>query len=100
MNPLDLDIHPRAASEARAARRWYAQRSPSAAARFVVELDHAIAQVTAAPQQWPKYLHGPRVYRLRHFPFLVVYQELPTSVLVVAVAHGKRRPGYWRKRLP
>lgn len=100
MSPQRLEVHPRAVAEARAARRWYGQRSAALANRFVAALDEAVAQVLAAPQQWPAHLHGTRVYRLRRFPYLVVYQELPASVQVVAVAHGRRRPGYWRRRLP
>jgi len=100
MSPANLDFHPRAVAEARAAWRWYARRSATAAHQFVAELDHSVAQIAAAPDRWPVYLHGTRVYRLRRFPFLVVYQELPTALQVVAVAHGRRRPGYWRRRLP
>jgi plasmid stabilization system protein ParE len=100
MNPLRLEIHPRAAVEAGAARRWYAQRSPATAQRFVAELDRAIQRITAAPQQFPPYLHGTRVYRIPRFPYLIVYLEASGLVQVLAVAHGKRRPGYWRRRLP
>jgi toxin ParE1/3/4 len=66
----------------------------------MAELDHAVVQITTVPQQWPLYLHGTRVYRLHHFPYLVVYRELAASVQIVAIAHGKRRPGYWQRRLP
>ena len=100
MTPQDIEFHPRAVDEARAARRWYAHRSAAAAARFLVELDDALSQIAAAPQQWSPYLHGTRFYRLHHFPYLVVYRELPGIVRVVAVAHTRRRPGYWRRRIP
>jgi plasmid stabilization system protein ParE len=100
MNPVPLEFHPRAIEEARAARRWYARRSPALADRFLAQLDLAVRQISAAPGQWPTYLHGTRVYRLRRFPYLIVYRELADSVQVVAVAHGKRRPDYWRRRLP
>jgi toxin ParE1/3/4 len=36
---------------------------------------------------------------LRRFPYMIVFVELETAVRVVAVAHGARRPGYWRRRL-
>jgi plasmid stabilization system protein ParE len=100
MSLPSLEIHPRAALEAREARRWYARRSVAVANRFISELDHAIAQITAAPQQWSPYLHGTRVYRLRRYPFLVVYESSAVLVRVIAVAHARRRPGYWRRRLP
>ena len=100
MNPMHLDIHPLAAKAARAARRWYAQRSFSAAHRFVAELDRGIQQISASPQQFAPYLHGTRAYRVPRFPYLIVYLEDGSSVQVLAIAHGHRRPGYWRRRLP
>ena len=39
-----------------------------------------------------------RIARLTRFSCLVVYREGATRILVVAVAHEKRKPGYWRKR--
>jgi toxin ParE1/3/4 len=95
-----IEIHPRAIIEARVARRWYARRSASAAHHFFAELEHGVAQITAAPQQWPTYLGGTRVYRLRRFPYLIVYREVVGAVQVIAVAHSRQKPGYWRKRLP
>lgn len=100
MTPIYLDIHPQAIREARAARRRYARVTLGLSLRFVAEFDHAVFQVTTAPQSWPAYLHGTRVYRLRHFPFLVVYLDLGLLVRIIAVAHGSRRPGYWRRRVP
>jgi plasmid stabilization system protein ParE len=100
MIPVRIDFHPQAVREARAARRWYARRSPGTANQFVTELDEAVNQIAGAPQQWPPHQHGTRVYRLRHFPYLVVYHESPGVVRVLAVAHARRRPGYWRRRVP
>ena len=97
---MPVEFHPRAIDDARAAMRWYARRSPGVALRFMNELDRAIEQIDVAPGRWPVYLHGTRVYRLRRFPYLIVYHELDAAIQVVAVAHDKRRPGYWRRRLP
>jgi plasmid stabilization system protein ParE len=100
MRPPSLDFHPRAIAEARAARRWYAQRSAALAGQFLSEFDDAVNQIATTPAQWPAYLHGTRFYRLRHFPYLVVYRETAAGVQIVAVAHTRRRPGYWRRRTP
>jgi toxin ParE1/3/4 len=40
-----------------------------------------------------------RRFVMRRFPFSIVYYIVDDIVRVVAVAHGKRRPGYWRVRL-
>lgn len=96
-----LDFHPLAIAEARAARRRYAGVSAALAARFMSALDGAVASVEANPAGHAPYLHGTRVVRFRRFPYLLVFLELsPNHLLGVAVAHDRRRPGYWRRRLP
>jgi plasmid stabilization system protein ParE len=100
MNPLGLEIHPLAVEDARAALRWYRRRSPATANRLLGELDRAIQRIVSAPRQFPSYLLGTRVYHIPRFPVLVVYLEDNQAVQVLAVAHGKRRPGYWRRRMP
>jgi len=54
--------------------------------------------ILAAPQRWPAYLHGTRRIVLKRFPFSVIYRLLEGQLQIVAVAHHKRRPGYWRTR--
>jgi plasmid stabilization system protein ParE len=93
-----LELHPEAVAEASAARQWYAERSESAAARFVAELDHAIEQILEGPDQWPAYIHSTRQYTLRRFPYLVVYRRASRAIQIVAVAHARRKPGYWKRR--
>jgi plasmid stabilization system protein ParE len=97
--PRELEYLDEAIEEAEAAARWYAERSSSAALGFADEIDAAIAAIEANPEAWPKYDHGTRHYLLRRFPFSVVYRVEATGILVVAVAHGNRRPGYWVSRL-
>ena len=36
---------------------------------------------------------------LRRFPFLLIYIHSAEEIIVVAVAHQRRRPGYWRRRV-
>lgn len=41
-----------------------------------------------------------RRMRLRRFPYYVVYRERESEVQIVAFAHARRQPGYWRSRRP
>jgi plasmid stabilization system protein ParE len=88
-----------AIEDAESAARWYAERSSSAATGFAEEVDAAIAAIEQNPEAWPSYDHGTRHYLLRRYPFSVVYRVEETRILVVAVAHGHRRPRYWASRL-
>ncbi len=99
MDPRLVELHPEAIREARVARQWYEDRSPVAGAAFLSELDYAIGQVTDDPDRHAGYLQGTQRYLLKRFPYLVVYRVTAKRIQVVAVAHGHRKPGYWRRRL-
>lgn len=93
-----VEFLPEALAEAKSAAAWYAERDARAAGAFADELEHALKRIADAPLRWPVYLHGTRRVVLARFPYLIVYRAGRGRVLVVAVAHGRRRPGYWRKR--
>jgi hypothetical protein len=40
-----------------------------------------------------------RTYLLQRFPFSVVYRVEARRILIVAVAHARRRPGSWKSRI-
>ena len=96
---MRLEFFEDAATEVEEDRTWYLARSESAEAGYLRELDHAVKQVIDAPLQWPQYLVGTRRYVFPTYPYSLVYFVEEDVVNVVAVAHDKKRPGYWRKRL-
>lgn len=95
----ELEYLVEALEEAEAAARWYAERSAAAAAAFSDEIDEAESAIARLPDAWPRFDHNTRRYLLRRFPFSVIYRVESRRVLILAVAHGRRRPGYWRSRL-
>jgi plasmid stabilization system protein ParE len=76
MPSLSVDIHPEAIAEAQAATQWYRERSPSAAAAYLAELDLAVAAIAENPEMWPRYAHGTRRYILHRFPFSLVKENI------------------------
>jgi plasmid stabilization system protein ParE len=78
---------------------WYRVRSLRTAERFQLDLDAAQAAIQRMPDAWPKYLRDTRYYRLKQFPYIVVYRVLESCIEIVAVVHGRRKPGYWVDRL-
>ncbi len=93
-----IDFHPKALQEAEAARDWYAERSPVASRAFVIELTHAVEQVAESPEMWPQYDLDTRRYVFPRFPFSLIYRIVEEGIEIVAVAHAKRKPGYWKGR--
>jgi hypothetical protein len=51
------------------------------------------------PGLYPRHLHKTQRAVLDRFPFSIVYRELLDEIQIIAMAHAKRRPGYWAKRL-
>jgi toxin ParE1/3/4 len=98
MSHLRIEFHPAADEEGVAAHHWYRERSSLAADRFLEELDAALARIQRTPKCGGHYLHGARCYLLRRFPYLIVYRETSQAIQVIAIAHGHRRPGYWKSR--
>jgi toxin ParE1/3/4 len=62
-------------------------------------MNRAIAVILEAPRRWPMANHGTRKFLLQRFPYAVYYREFPSGIEVLAVAHGHRKPGYWKSRL-
>ena len=98
MPPFAVEFHPLAADEAQAAERWYRERNETASGQFQRELDRAIGRISEQPEAGSPYLSNTRRVLLRRFPFVVVYRVRGDNVQIVAVAHARRRPGYWRAR--
>ena len=96
----DLVIHPEAAAEARRVRLWYEARSTSAARNFARKLEVAIDHILDGPEGWPFIDEPYRRYLMHRFPFGLIYRydSDGDTVTILAVAHLKRRPGYWADR--
>lgn len=98
MPARSVEFHPQADLDAEGAQQWYAQRSVVAAHAFVAELIASIESIAEAPERWPRYLAGTRRYHFPKFPYSVVYRVSPRTIVVVAIAHHRRKPGYWQDR--
>jgi toxin ParE1/3/4 len=92
-------FHPLGWLEFEAADDWYLSRSMDASIAFLSDVYGALESICEAPQRWPKYLFGTRRFVLDRFPFSVVYLDDPDFVTIIAVAHSRRKPGYWKNRV-
>ena len=100
MTGVKVEFTPEALREIDDAFEWYFERNQRAAEAFVQEVDSAVALIASSPRIWPHFEVGTRRYVLRHnFPYDIIYREIPVGIEVVAVAHHKRRPRYWIRRL-
>ncbi len=99
MASLPLFVHPDARIDALEAYDWYSQHSQKTADAFQEEFRDAGRAIEHSPELWARYLFGTRRYLMKRFPFVIVYRVAPERIEIVAVAHGRRKPGYWERRL-
>ena len=78
--------------------RWYAERSVQAADRFEAEFGNALETIVSDPHRFPMCDARHRYCLMRYYPFQVIFREYRSGIVVIAVAHAKRQPGYWTDR--
>lgn len=78
---------------------WYAAQAPGLGEAFLLEALRGFDLVQRHPDAWHPLGGEVRRCRLARFPYGIVYADVGEVVLVLAVAHLHRRPGYWRDRL-
>ena len=101
---LAFEFHPEARAEFFAGVDWYDERETGVGAQFGVAVRGAIDAAVDSPESWaawPGWEREPMVRSkgVNGFPYRVVYFVAGELLVVVAVAHTKRRPGYWRDRV-
>lgn len=95
-----LRLHPEARGELSEAAVWYEQDYPGRGVRFRDAIDREMGRILAAPHTFPRWRRTDvRVAVLPTFPYTLFFRVEGLAVVVYAVAHQKRRPGYWRRRL-
>jgi len=80
--------------------RWHEARRPGLGGEFFDAVAETLTLVGARPEIGSASRHDPQTRRVLvpRFPYQVVYRLTPTEIVIVAVAHLKRRPDYWKSR--
>lgn len=92
------EFHPEAFAEYEEAARYYAERDPGVAERFVATVEDAIERILDSPTRWRAIDEDVRRCLTHVFPYGVLYTIEPDFVLIVAIMHCSREPGYWKSR--
>ncbi|WP_390845492.1 type II toxin-antitoxin system RelE/ParE family toxin [Anatilimnocola floriformis] len=94
-----VEFNAEAGDEFDRATEWYRHQSAKAANSFVLKVQEAISGIVADPQRFERVKHGCQRCGLRPFPYSLIFLASPSKIIIVAVAHGSRRPGYWHSRV-
>jgi hypothetical protein len=78
---------------------FYNQQRDGLGYEFAAEVWDTVSRIVRHPEAWTKLSKRTRRCRTKRFPYGVIYQIRGDRILIVAVAHLRRKPGYWRDRL-
>ncbi|MGD1807557.1 type II toxin-antitoxin system RelE/ParE family toxin [Dapis sp. BLCC M126] len=92
-------FHPAALSEYAAAVEFYAERRVVLAEAFIQAVEDAIFKIIKYPTRWPIVDENIRRCLTKKFPYGVLYTIEDDYILILAVMHCSREPGYWKSRV-
>jgi hypothetical protein len=97
-------LAPETVAELSEATAWYELQALGLGEEFLNEFEVLLRLIESRPKSFPRLLDtAPELITRRallsRFPYSAVFIELLTEIRIVAVAHVKRRPGYWLNRV-
>jgi toxin ParE1/3/4 len=96
---MTFEFHPEAARELRDDALFYESRRTGLGREFRDAVRRLIARAMDEPLRWRPFEAGTRRAVMGRFPYVVIYLVEKEAVLIVAVMHCSREPGYWRERI-
>jgi toxin ParE1/3/4 len=91
-------FHPAAEAELQEAADWYEAQREGLGLEFLASVRQRISVILENPQRWRSF-QGTRRVLLGRFPYALVYREVASDeIVIIAIAHFKRRPKYWATR--
>lgn len=91
-------FHPAALTEYAEAVRFYVEQRPELAQSFIDAVENAIYRLRESPERYPVLEEDIRRCMTKKFPYGILYTIEPDYILILAVMHSNRAPGYWKSR--
>ncbi len=95
---MTFSFHPATAEEFQEAVAYYENAEPGLGSDFSREVLLTIQRTVSFPEAWAVLEGDIRRSLVKRFPYGILYSQEPDGLLIIAVMHVHRRPGYWRKR--
>ncbi|MCL1465490.1 type II toxin-antitoxin system RelE/ParE family toxin [Argonema galeatum] len=91
-------FHPEALAEYAEAVQYYAEQRSEVAQMFINAIEDAVYGIRESPTRWA--IVDEDVWRCltRKFPYSILYTSEQDYILILAVTHCSREPGYWKSR--
>jgi toxin ParE1/3/4 len=89
---------PEAEDEFAQAVQFYEQAEAGLGAAFMLEVERTVDRICTFPESGTEFTVSTRGRITSNFPFWVIYRADAAEVTIIAIAHQRRKPGYWRRR--
>ena len=90
-------FHPEALTEYADAVRYYTEQRTEVAQAFIDAIEDAVYRVRESPTRYNA-IDDVRRCMTRRFPYGILYTIEQDYILILAVMHCSREPGYWKSR--
>jgi len=91
-------FHPEALTEYAGAVQYYSEQRAEVAQAFINAVEDAVYQIRESPNRWSLVDDNVRRCLTRKFPYGILYTIEQDYILILAVMHCSRKPGYWKNR--
>ncbi len=78
---------------------WYESKEVGLGRQFRQEIGHVLTRIIEDPLLWRERSGGYRRVNCPVFPYYIPYFIRDQKIIVAAIAHGRRKPGYWKSRI-
>ena len=92
-------FHPEAENELNSTIDFYNRKVSGLGLEFLEEIERVINLIDKNPERWLVLKYRVRRYVVKQFPYSIFYISDSNRIYVVAIAHQKRKPFYWKDRL-
>lgn len=78
---------------------WYESKEAGLGIRFRDEIAHVLDRIVEDPLLWRERSGGYRRVNCPVFPYYIPFFIRGNKIIIAAIAHGHRKPGYWKSRI-
>lgn len=96
---MKYHFHPSAEEELNSIVDYYEELKSGLGYEFAVEAYNGIQRIISYPLAWQSLDSDIRRIILYRFPFGILYTTKGDEIIIVAIMHLSRKPGFWKKRV-
>ncbi len=95
---MKVEFHPLAVKELSDAALFYEGKARGLGDDFVNEVQRLLEVLQTHPELGRSAPGAVRTVSTRRFPYTIIYRASGDRLFLLAIAHQRRRPRYWRSR--